>query len=57
MIAIETDDGELFRISKGESLFEASREEIHALLDEANVLLYVTQEREIDYTYGDDHSS
>lgn len=56
MIAIETDDGELFTISKGDSLFEASREEIHALLDEANVLLFVTQEKEIDKTHGHDHA-
>ena len=57
MIAIQTDDGISFEISKDGALITASREELHCLLDEANVLLYVTQERELDHTHGDDYQS
>ena len=47
MISIESDDGQEFTISKGDIEFTATRRELEVFLDEANVLLLVTGEREI----------
>lgn len=47
MIAIETDDGEMFTISKQGIKILLSRNELETLLDEGGILLLVTSEREI----------
>lgn len=47
MISIETDDGEYFTITRGDAEIRCNRQELEAFLDEANILLLVTREREI----------
>lgn len=47
MLGIETDDGEYFRITRGDVEIRCTREELEAFIDEAGILLLVTRESEI----------